>query len=423
MGKHYPSQWKLYDEESRTKKAKKIVAILKDYLKADMKSLRCLDIGCSIGIISAFLADRMGSTIGLDINGEALIIAHQRKRKDNLNFLLGDAIKLPFADASFDIVICSQVYEHVSNSRVLISEIWRVLKAGGLCFFSGPNKLSIIEVHYSLPFLHWLPQPLANLYLRITGRGVEYVERPLTYWQLRRILQSFEIHDYTIEIIADPQRYSCTDEIKENSWIRRIPKWILRRFLFLMPNYNWVLRKPEIAFQSVPPEIYNREYFLTECEGHEEFMITHGRVLIPRLRVALELAKVKARTKVLDIGCGRGEVTFHCAYLGAEAHGINYSAAALQIANSIRAELIDIPTKDVHLYQANACSLPFANRSFDIVFMLDIVEHLYPKELNQTLQEAHRVLKENGKLIVHTMPNIWYYRLGYPFYRFLQRCI
>jgi ubiquinone/menaquinone biosynthesis C-methylase UbiE len=190
-----------------------------------------------------------------------------------------------------------------------------------------------------------------------------------------------------------------------------------------MPNYNWVLRKPEIAFQSVPPEIYNREYFLTECEGHEEFMITHGRVLIPRLRVALELAKVKARTKVLDIGCGRGEVTFHCAYLGAEAHGINYSAAALQIANSIRAELIDIPTKDVHLYQANACSLPFANRSFDIVFMLDIVEHLYPKELNQTLQEAHRVLKENGKLIVHTMPNIWYYRLGYPFYRFLQRCI
>jgi len=416
----YPSRRKLYDKDSRTKKGKKIIAVLRDFLGADMGALRCLDIGCSIGIIAELLADQIGRVIGLDIDEEALTIAHQREGKGNVDFLLGDAGQLPFADASFDVIICAQVYEHVSEPKGLISEVWRVLSAGGACFFSGPNKLAIIEAHYSLPFLHWLPKSLANLYLKASGRGEEYSESPLTYWQLRRILQPFKVRDYTVEIIADPQKYFCADEIRQECWITRIPKWILRRFLFLMPNYNWVLRKPETVFRSVPPEIYSQEYFLTECEGHEEFAATHGRTLPLRLQAPLELAGVRAGMKVLDIGCGRGEVIFRCAHLGAEAHGIDFSPAALQIAGAARSE-VDIFAENVRLYQANARSLPFADRTFDLVFMLDIVEHLYPEELAQALQELYRVLKDSGKLIVHTMPNIWYYRLGYPLYRLLQR--
>jgi len=420
-GKGYPSQGKLYDEDSRTKKGKKIIAILRDFLRSGMGALRCLDIGCSVGIISELLADEMGWVIGLDIDEEALTIAHQREGKGNVDFLMGDALQLPFANASFDVVICAQVYEHVSEPKGLINEIQRVLKAGGLCFFSGPNKLAIIEAHYSLPFLHWLPKPLAGLYLRVTGRGQEYSEGPLFYWQLRKLLRDFEIRDYTVEIIANPQRYFCTDEIKQKSWITRIPKWILRLLLFLMPNYNWVLQKPKAVSRSVPPEIYSQEYFLTECEGHEEFVATHGQVLPLRLQAALELAGVTKGKRVLDIGCGRGEVVFHCAYLGAEAHGLDFSVAALQIAAAARSELIGAPAGNARLYQANALSLPFADSTFDLAFMLDIVEHLYPQELNRALQEAYRVLKDGGKLIIHTMPNIWYYRLGYPLYRLLQR--
>ena len=170
----------------------------------------------------------------------------------------------------------------------------------------------------------------------------------------------------------------------------------------------------------MPPEIYSQEYFLTECEGHEEFAATRGRTLSLRLQAALELAGVKAGMKVLDIGCGRGEVVFRCAHLGAEAHGVEYSVAALQLAGAARSEL-DIFAEDVRLYQANARSLPFAGRTFDSAFMLDVVEHLYPEELSQAFQEVYRVLKDGGKLIIHTMPNMWYYRLGYPLYRLLQR--
>ncbi len=63
----------------------------------------------------------------------------------------------PLEDESCDLVICAQVYEHVPDDRRLAEEVYRVLKPGGVVFFSGPNWLFPIEGHYHLPFLHWLP--------------------------------------------------------------------------------------------------------------------------------------------------------------------------------------------------------------------------------------------------------------------------
>jgi predicted SAM-dependent methyltransferase len=52
--------------------------------------------------------------------------------------------------------------------------------------------------------------------------------------------------------------------------------------------------------------------------------------------------------------------------------------------------------------------------------MLDVVEHLHPHELDTVLGEVIRILRTGGRLIVHTMPNLWYYRYGYPLYRMMQ---
>ena len=125
--------------------------------------------------------------------------------------------------------------------------------------------------------------------------------------------------------------------------------------------------------------------------------------------------------RVLDVGCGRGELALHCAQRGALVWGIDYAQAAIDLANEALAKAPDTIQQRIELRQEDARALPFEDASVDIAFMLDVVEHLTPPELDRTLQEVFRVLKPGGRLIVHTMPNLWYYRFGYPLYRVLQR--
>jgi hypothetical protein len=53
--------------------------------------------------------------------------------------------------------------------------------------------------------------------------------------------------------------------------------------------------------------------------------------------------------------------------------------------------------------------------------MFDIVEHLHPWELHDSLLEVRRVLKDDGMLIIHTAPNVWYDRYAYPIVRLFRR--
>jgi ubiquinone/menaquinone biosynthesis C-methylase UbiE len=178
---------------------------------------------------------------------------------------------------------------------------------------------------------------------------------------------------------------------------------------------------PSSPNSSLPSSDYTREYYESCCQGHQEFHSSLGQKLPLRLEIPLRIANVRPGKKVIDIGCGRGETVLHCAQKEAFVWGIDYARDAVKIAadnlNIIASPKIQ---NRFAIQQANACQLPFMKNSADIIFMLDIVEHLYPPELNEALDEAWRILKPGGLLIVHTMPNLWYYRLGYPIYRWLQ---
>jgi SAM-dependent methyltransferase len=113
--------------------------------------------------------------------------------------------------------------------------------------------------------------------------------------------------------------------------------------------------------------------------------------------------------RVLDVGCGRGEILRHCSKLGVQAFGVDYAPAALHMARDAG-----------RAYQANAKWLPFPAAFFDRVLMFDLVEHLHPWELNQALREARRVLRADGRLIIHTAPNVWYDRYAYPLVRLVR---
>ena len=228
------------DLEGRQRKARKIARALREHADFPLEQAVGLDVGCSSGLIAAELAPLFRLLLGGDYDLPAL--RHAPKLQDgSLAFAQVDAMRLPIDDGVIDVVICAQVYEHVPDDTRLAAEVYRVLRPGGIVFFSGPNWLYPIEPHYFLPFLHWLPERLAGAYLRLFGKGDAYYERSRSWWGLRSLWGRFEIHDLTLDLLK--QR---PDELTLNrglAWLQRAPDGVLRPLVPLMPNFNWILRK------------------------------------------------------------------------------------------------------------------------------------------------------------------------------------
>lgn len=175
----------------------------------------------------------------------------------------------------------------------------------------------------------------------------------------------------------------------------------------------------ESSEAGVPSLLYDEQYFLSVCEGYQEFLSSEGDYLSRRLAEALGVAGIAPGMWVLDVGCGRGEVLRHTARMGARIFGVDYAWVATRLSRQV-AERDQEAGLPIGVYQADAKGLPFPSGRFDRVLMLDIVEHLYPEELARALQEARRVLKPGGRIIVHTAPNVWYDRYAYPVVRFVR---
>lgn len=234
------------DPSSREKKYRKMISVIRDYYGGDLSSLNCLEIGASGGVITALLSNQMPNTIGLDIDASAIHSANSIL-KNNANYIVGDGLNLPFKDQSLDLIICNHVYEHVPNANQLFNEIYRTLKNDGFCYVAAANRLAIIEGHYFLPFLSWLPKPVAHRYLRLTGKGYYYYEIHLSYIGLRKLLKDFNIIDYTLDIIYNPKKFAAEEMVDKHpitfNIVSRTPKSILRILYYLVPTYIFILTK------------------------------------------------------------------------------------------------------------------------------------------------------------------------------------
>ncbi len=224
------------DIKSRQIKAKKIISILHDVWPHCLHKFRCLDLGCGVGIIASHLAQQVSSVVALDSDWDILSQA-----PSGLARLQGDGLRLPFGNATFDLVVCAQVYEHVQDPVQLVEEIIRVLKPGGACYFSGPNRLWPYEYHYRVWFAHWLPRRWLRKVLKCLGCDCSAEVTLYTYKQLRRLWKDMILLDYTVRLIHEPERFPGANAPK---WVRYIPYLLISKLAFVMPNFNWILLKP-----------------------------------------------------------------------------------------------------------------------------------------------------------------------------------
>jgi ubiquinone/menaquinone biosynthesis C-methylase UbiE len=159
--------------------------------------------------------------------------------------------------------------------------------------------------------------------------------------------------------------------------------------------------------QSIPPDVYDRNYFLSEiCEGFEEAQA--GEVSYNKSK-QVRLLDPKPGMHVLDAGCGRGETALALARQGARISGLDYSEAAVELTREV---LADYPDSDIRV--GSVTDLPWPDETFDRIQFSDVIEHLDPPQTVPALREFRRVLKPGGFVLVHTAPNLLFMRYGWP---------
>ncbi|WMP18891.1 class I SAM-dependent methyltransferase [Thiothrix lacustris] len=233
----------MYDVTGRERKAHTMVAVLQSHLGQDLQHLTLLNIGGSTGIIDGHLAQHFQSVTSIDIDQAAIQYAQTHFSTDNLQFALGDAMELGYDTSSFDVIVCSQVYEHVPDASKMMQEIHRVLKLGGICYFAAGNRLMWNEPHYNLPLLSILPRFIADQYVKVMSKGDHYYEKHLTYWGLKQLTHRFTVHDYTARMLRSPQKFGIDYMVKPNTIKGKLAQFLSEHLLWLVPGYIWLLEK------------------------------------------------------------------------------------------------------------------------------------------------------------------------------------
>jgi 2-polyprenyl-6-hydroxyphenyl methylase/3-demethylubiquinone-9 3-methyltransferase len=117
-----------------------VVGVLRDELGPGAQ--RALDLGSGGGLLAEALDDAGFSIVALDPSLRSLQAGqnHGAISGSNLMFVGGAGEQLPFADATFDAVVCMEVLEHVDDPGAVVAESARVLRHGGIFIYSGPNR-------------------------------------------------------------------------------------------------------------------------------------------------------------------------------------------------------------------------------------------------------------------------------------------
>ncbi|WP_022881182.1 class I SAM-dependent methyltransferase [Gryllotalpicola ginsengisoli] len=251
---------RIKNEETRRRKAQKILSVVKHALgRDDLDGISALDVGCSTGILADSLADAGAQAHGVDIDEPGVQRAAQRFGH-HVDFQVASGDALPYDDESMDLVTFNHIYEHVVSPEAVVAQIRRVLKPSGIAYFGFGQRLVVIEPHYKLPFLSWLPQKAADLYMQATGKGDNYYEQFRFRGELRKLVKDFDVWDYTFPVLVEPEAFANDDLAP--GWARHASKEVLTALLPLIPTYIWVgfktPRQPSGPPLRIPPQPLSR---------------------------------------------------------------------------------------------------------------------------------------------------------------------
>ncbi len=157
------SRW--WDRESEFKPLHDINPLRTNYIDrhASLAGKKVLDVGCGGGILSEAMAQRGADVTGIDMGEAPLNIAKLHALESGVSVKYQQIPVEQLAEempASFDIVTCLEMLEHVPDPASIIQACYKLVKPGGMVFFSTINRnpkayaMAIIGAEYIMRMLH-----------------------------------------------------------------------------------------------------------------------------------------------------------------------------------------------------------------------------------------------------------------------------
>jgi len=260
-----------------------------------------------------------------------------------------DITDIKYEDNSFDVVICNHVLEHIPDDRKAMAELYRVLKPGGWAILQVPISLSLDQT---------FEDPLVTT----------PEEREKVFGQSDHVrIYAKDYTDRLEEVGFSVEVYSFAGEFGESA---------IRKYGLLKDENIYIFSKPGLG-----------EEFKQDVEYKEDDTL--------RSRFKL-LSHLIEGQKVLEIGCGNGDLSLEIAKLGFDVIGIDISEPGIcQAVELVQKENLDARAKFMVM---DATSLEFPDNSFDTVLIAEVLEHV--RDSRKLLEEAVRVVRNGGRVIV-----------------------
>jgi tRNA (mo5U34)-methyltransferase len=401
------------------------------HLAASLVSgLRVLDAGCGLGYGATTMARAGAATVDAIDANSGVIESSARKDKAGVRFRMGDVRHLPYADASFDLVVCFEVLEHMVEHDELLAEFKRVLRPAGRLLISTPNKDSYPSGN---PWhLRELTTAQFDSVLRAHFANVQLLSQQV---HLATLLASREVHKaaspsqmldadvlklsatpagaemYSVAIATDAQLPETSsvialgdprDELIDatiGTWTERALKAeaeaaMLRTRLATYRNYGYTSADTLPVPRPAPPAAQTRADLQDELRHPTPWMYDWNLGVLGRVDVGealqsihdtrLELLapavadvieKVGPRATVLDLACCEGWFAHQMLELGADrVVGIDIREMNIRRATLVRDHL-GIDPERMQFHRADIFALPELE-PFDVVLMLGLVYHV-----------------------------------------------